>query len=231
VLLAPGLALIAHGLMARPIHAIAIVAIAAIGWNYALMAQYRGGAIPRTEAVSFADMMQRQAELFTKPPFFYPFAFPANVLFAWRTGLPIDRYDLLAPETLRHELDLVLGGNAGRFFLEGWGVPTTAEGGAAWWTAGSPATLVLPLRLAGSRPVRVEVESRARLIEPVRRPTITVMINNRAIGSFVADPDKPSIATLSSSRDAWIDGFNRVSFVAEEPFLPLAIRRISIRSE
>jgi hypothetical protein len=35
VLLAPGLALIAHALMARPVAAIAIVVAAAIAWNYA----------------------------------------------------------------------------------------------------------------------------------------------------------------------------------------------------
>jgi hypothetical protein len=90
---------------------------------------------------------------------------------------------------------------------------------------------VLPLALPADRAVRVEVEARARLVEPVRRPRVRVMVNGREIGSFVADPDKPSIATITSPRDAWIDGFNRVSFVVEEPFLPLAIHRIAIRSE
>jgi hypothetical protein len=231
VVLAPGLALIAHSLMARPVAVIAIVVVAAIAWNYSLMAQYRSGAISRTEPVTFTELLQQQAELVTQPPFFYPFAFPANVLFAWRTGLPIDRYDLLGTESLKNELDLKLEGNAARFFLEGWGAPITGEGSSAWWTAASPATLVLPLTLTSERRVRVDVESRARLVDPVRRPRITVKVNDREIGSFVADPEKPSMATMSSPREAWIDGFNRVSFVCEEPFLPLAIHRISIRSE
>ena len=231
VLLAPGLALIAHGLMQRPVAALAIVAAAAIAWNYTLMAQYRSGAISRTEPMTFTEMLQQQADFSTRPPFFYPFAFPANAIFAWRTGLSIDRYDLLAPEPLRSEIDLTLEGNAGRFFLEGWGTPITGQGGSAWWTAASPATLVLPLALPSQRAVRVEIESRARLVDPVRRPRIIVLVNQREIGSFVADPDKPSIATIASPRDVWIDGFNRVALVCEEPFLPLAIHRITVRPE
>jgi hypothetical protein len=231
VLLAPGLALIAHALLARPLAAIGTVAVAAIAWNYALMAQYRSGAISRTEPMSFADILQAQAAHYTASPFFYPFAFPANVLFAWRTGLPIDRYDLLGPEMPRSEIELKLEGNAGRFFLDGWGLPTGGEGGSAWWTAASPATLVLPLALPSDRRVRVEVEARARRVEPVRRPRITVLVNNREIGSFEADPDKPSIATITSPREAWIDGFNRVSFVSDEPFVPLAVHRIAVRPE
>jgi hypothetical protein len=231
VLLAPGLALIAHALMARPIVAIAIVAAGAIAWNSTLMAQYRSGAIARTEPVTFTEILQQQANLATSPPFFYPFAFPANALFAWRTGLPIDRYDLLGTETLRGEIDVKLEGNAGRFFLDGWGAPITGEDGTAWWTAASPATLVLPLALPGDRAVRVEIESRARLVDPPRRTRMTMLVNNREIGSFVADPEKPSIATISSPRDAWIDGFNRVSLVSDEPFLPLAIYRIRVRPE
>jgi hypothetical protein len=231
VVLAPGLALIAHSLMVRPVVALAMVAVAAIAWNFTLMAQYRSGAISRTEPVTFTEMLQHQAELYTKPPYFYPFAFPANALFAWRTGLPIDRYDLLGPEALRAEIDLKLEGNAGRFFLEGWGAPITGEGGSAWWTAASPATLVLPLALPTQGDVRVDIEARARLVTPVQRPRVTVLVNNREIGSFVADPDKPSIASLSSPREVWIDGFNRVSFVSEEPFRPLAIHRIRVGPE
>jgi hypothetical protein len=231
VLLAPGLALIAHALLKRPVIAISIVAAGAIAWNYTLMAQYRNGAISRSAPVTFTEMLQQQANYVTTPPFFYPFAFPANALFAWRTGLPIDRYDLLAPETARNEIDLKLEGNAGRFFLDGWGAPVTGEDGSAWWTAGSPATLVLPLALPRDRAVHVEIESRARLVDPPRHPRITVFVNAREIGSFTADPEKPSVVTMSSPREAWIEGFNRVSFVAEEPFLPLAIHRISVRPE
>jgi hypothetical protein len=195
------------------------------------MAQYRSGAISRSEPVTFTEILQQQANFSTKPPFFYPFAFPANAFFAWRTGLPIDRYDLLGPETLRSDIDLKLEGNAGRFFLEGWGAPITGDGGSAWWTAASPATIVLPLALPQGRAVRIDVETRARLIDPPRRPRITAIVNGREIGAFHADPEKPSIATITSPRDAWIDGFNRVSFVCDQPFLPVAIHRIVIRSE
>jgi len=231
VLLAPGLALIAHTLIARPLGSIAVVAAAAIAWNYLLMEQYRSGVLPRHEPVAFADIIKRQAEIYTRPPFFYPFAFPANALFAWRTGLPIDRYDLLGPERLRSEIDLELDRAASRFLLDGWGEPAGDRTESAWWIAASPATLVLPLELPPSNGVRVEITARSRLVDPVRRARVTLLVNGRAVGSFVAEADKPSTATLSTPRDAWIDGFNRVSFAIEDPFLPVAIYRIGIRPE
>jgi hypothetical protein len=230
-LLAPGLALIAHTLIARPLGSIAVVAAAAIAWNYLLMEQYRSGVLPRHEPVAFADIIKRQAEVYTRPPFFYPFAFPANALFAWRTGLPIDRYDLLGPERLRSEIDLELDRVASRFLLDGWGEPAGDRTESAWWIAASPATLVLPLELPPSNGVRVEITARSRLVDPVRRARVTLLVNGRAVGSFVAEADKPSTATLSTPRDAWIDGFNRVSFAIEDPFLPVAIYRIGIRPE
>jgi hypothetical protein len=231
VLLAPGLALIAHTLIARPLGSIAVVAAAAIAWNYLLMEQYRSEVLPRNEPVAFADIVKRQAEIYTRPPFFYPFAFPANAVFAWRTGLPIDRYDLLGPETLRREIDLELERTAGRFLIDGWGEPAGDRTESAWWIAASPATLVLPLELPPSNVVRVEITARSRLVEPVRRARVTLLVNGRAVGSFVAEPDKPSTATLSTPRDVWVNGFNRVSLAIEEPFLPVALYRIVVRSE
>jgi hypothetical protein len=207
------------------------LAVVAIAWNAMLMAQYRSGVIPRNEPTSFSEILRRQAELYTRPPFFYPFAFPANALFAWRTGLPIDRYDLLGPEPLRTELDLPFDRNIARFFLEGWGEPAGLPAASAWWTAASPATLVVPLKLPSGPSVRVDVEARARLVDPPRRPRITVRVNGHDIGTFDADPDAPSVATFSTTRDAWMDGFNRVSFISDEPALPIAVHRVAIRSE
>jgi hypothetical protein len=231
VLLAPGLALIAHTLIARPMASIALVAGAVLGWNYLLMAQYRSGALAKAEPMSFADIVKQQAEAATEPPFFYPFAFPANALFAWRTGLPIDRYDLLAPETANAEIDLRLEDNAGRFLLDGWGSPAGDQFGSAWWMTTSPATLVLPLKLADERPVRVEIQARSRLMEPARHARVTLLVNDRVAGSFVADAHQASTAVLSTPREMWLEGFNRLTFAIDEPFLPVAIYKIAVRSE
>ena len=58
------------------------------------------GADVRRESRLERQIVRQQGTVLTRPPFIYPFAFPANVWFAWRTGLPVDRYDLLAPAPL-----------------------------------------------------------------------------------------------------------------------------------
>ncbi len=107
VVLAPGLAWVVHGLTQRPMVALSLIAAAAIGWNQLLIAQYASGLL-RPELIAFSDIVRQQAAIATRPPFFYPFAFPANVWFAWRTGLPVDRYDLLGPEPLRAAIDVTM---------------------------------------------------------------------------------------------------------------------------
>jgi hypothetical protein len=228
VMLAPGLALITQALLARPTTAIAILAVGGIAWNYLLMEQYRSGMLPRDRAVSFAEMTRQQAEVYTRPPYFYPFAFPANAVFAWQTGLPIDRYDLLGVEPLRAAVDLKMEGRAGRFLLDGWGSLTGDQTGTAWWTASSPATLTLPLQLPTDHAVRLTIDARSRLTSPEVRASITVLVNNRPVGSFVAAPEQPTSAVFSTPRAVWIDGFNRVSLVTANPFWPVAVYRIAV---
>jgi hypothetical protein len=232
VLLAPGLALIAERLLARPMIAVATLAAAGVAWNLLLIEQYRTGMVPRDNAVSFAEIIRQQLEVYTRPPYFYPFAFPANAVFAWRTGLPIDRYDLLGAEAPREAIDLELEGSAGRFLLDGWGSPTGEETGSAWWMASSPATLVLPLRLPDDRSISLTVTARSRLTDLGTRATVAVVVNGQQIGTFVADGNTPSVATFASQKDGvWIDGFNRVSFVVGEPFWPVAIYRVKVSSQ
>ena len=113
--LAPGLATAIDRARQRPWLATAAVIVAAIGWNYWLMVQYTVGTIPKDAPVNFSDMVRQQADVHTRPPYVYPFALPANAWFAWREGLPIDRYELLASEPRRTELDLVLDRRATRF--------------------------------------------------------------------------------------------------------------------
>ncbi|MEZ5287792.1 MAG: hypothetical protein R2712_23920 [Vicinamibacterales bacterium] len=98
VMLAPGLALAIEFVLRRPLVAVAPLVAAALWWNHLLMVRTSAGLLPKDEAVSFGRIVRQQAELQTRPPFWYPFAFPANVWFAWREGLPVDKYDVLSPE-------------------------------------------------------------------------------------------------------------------------------------
>src|SRR5258706_6505808 len=117
---APGVAMAVLAAYRRPLAVIAPVVAAIVGWNLLLMAQYQLQMLPRDEAVRFDALVRQQADLATRPPLFYPFAFPANAWFAWREGLPIDRYDLLGSEPLRREMYLPLNDWGARFLLEGW---------------------------------------------------------------------------------------------------------------
>lgn len=231
VLLAPGLALIATGMIRRPMWSIALLAAGALSWNYLLMLQYRDGLLPKNAAVSFTEVIRQQGVVHTRPPYFYPFAFPANAWFAWRHGLPIDRYDLLGVEPLYAGIDLALEGHAGRFLLDGWGLPTGEHAGSAWWIDGSPATLTLPLKLPDDRAVRVQIRARSRLVTPVVRATLALHVNGREVGRFTADAEQPSVASISTPREVWIDGFNKIALISGQTFWPVAIYRITISAE
>ena len=88
VMLAPGLALVIEFVLRRPLLALAPALAGAIWWNHLLMVQYTAGMLPKDEPVSFGRIVRQQAELQTRSPYWYPFAFPANVWFAWRERCP-----------------------------------------------------------------------------------------------------------------------------------------------
>src|SRR5690606_36747631 len=98
VMLAPGVALVIEFAVRRPLLVVAPLVAAALWWNHLLMVQYAAGMVPKDAPVPFAQIVRQQAELHTESPYFYPFAFPANVWFAWREGLPVGKYDVLSSE-------------------------------------------------------------------------------------------------------------------------------------
>ncbi len=146
VMLAPGLALVIEFVLRRPLVALAPLVAAALWWNHLLMVQYTAGMLPKDEPVSFGRIVRQQAELQTRSPYWYPFAFPANVWFAWREGVPVDKYDVLSPETPRATFALVFDRTAEKYLLSrvgraGWrrlgpGVVDRRQSGAAGRAAG-----------------------------------------------------------------------------------------------
>jgi hypothetical protein len=219
--LAPGLALLLDALRMRPAAGIAGLVTVALVWNYLLMVQYTIGLVPKNEPVSFARVVRQQAEVQTQPPFFYPFAFPANVWFAWREGLPVDRYDLLAIEPRRDAVDLALDRQADRFLLDGWDAPGNEEWGSVWWIGSRRATLTLPLALPRDRETRITLVTRTRVEEPTFRAMeaeVGLEVNGTEIGRFIAPTSSPGEAAFTipaaASGRTWRDGFNRLTFVS-----------------
>ena len=232
VILAPGLALVIEYLTRRPMFAIVAMLISLIAWNQLLFAQYTLGLVRPGEAVSFGQIVRQQAGLATRPPFVYPFAFPANAWFAWRTGLPTERYDLLAPEQLRSSIDLPLDGAAGKFLLDGWGPRGADQWGELRWIDRSRAELVLPLALPAGSPITLEIRWRTRLLDPPATSAVKVLLNDIELGTASPDARSPSVFTLTDrAPHRWRRGFNRIAFQKDDGSPPVAVYRVAIKAD
>jgi hypothetical protein len=186
--IAPGLAALIEYARVRPLMA-ALPLVAAAGlWNYWLMVQYTVGTLPKDEPVSFAAMVRQQADVHTRPPYVYPFALPANVLFAWREDVPADRFEVLSREPHRTEFDLVMDRAADRFLLDGWGGPASTPMGAVRWTAARRATLVAPLVPSASGDV-ITLTLAARSEQPAVAVDLSLELNGVEVQRVTLGPN------------------------------------------
>ena len=229
-LLAPGLALVIDWLRRRPLAAVAPLVAVAIVWNYWLMVQYTAGTIPKDAPVSFAAMVRQQADVHTRAPYIYPFAFPANVLFAWWEGVPVDRYDVLSAEPRREQFGLAIERGAERFLLDGWGPPGANDVGPFRWIDARRATLTFPLQ-PSSRDMTVAVLATARGGEPSTTTELTFELNGHAIGRAHVSPVTATEARLriaaSNVGRVLRAGYNRLSIVTSGNHR-IAIHRVRI---
>ena len=228
--LAPGVALTIFGLTRRPLVALGIVTALAIGWNQLLTAQHARGLLRADQPVSFGQVIRQQAALATAAPFVYPFAFPANAVFAWRTGLPIDHYDMLGAEDLRPGMDVEMTPNASRYLTDGWGGRVTDPFGELRWIEGARAEMLLPLDLPDDRAVRVAWSARARRLEPPETATFALVINGHETFRFTPDTDQASFFefTVPAGEKWWVRGFNRIAFERRSGTPPIGIYRVEI---
>ncbi len=214
VLLAPGLALVLESVVRRPLLALAPVVVASLWWNHLLMVQYTSGLLPKDEPVSFGRLVRQQADVYTRTPFVYPFAFPANVWFAWREGLPVDSYDLLSPEVPRASFETRFDHTGEKYLLGGWDAPSGDEWGSAWWIGRATATLAVPLA-AHPGAVEIAITTRTRLDDPPVQAALALDVNGTQVGQFTAGVPAPSTATITVPADLaarlFRAGFNRIA--------------------
>jgi hypothetical protein len=212
---APGMAMAVLAAYRRPLVVIAPVAAAIVGWNVLLMTQYQQQLLPRDEAVRFDVMVRQQADLITRPPFFYPFAFPANVWFAWREGLPVDRYDLLGSEPLRREMYLPLNDWGERFLLDGWQNAGGDAFGSSHLLAASSGTILVPLDVPDDVAFAVDLEARADGEPRGVATRLDLAVNARSFGDLPLEvgAPKPSRRAFVAPAGAkiWRRGYNRVT--------------------
>ena len=215
VMLGPGLALLVELVLRRPVLALAPMVVAALWWNHLLMVQYTAGMLPKDEPVPFGRIVRQQAELQTRTPYWYPFAFPANVWFAWREGVPVDKYDVLSPETPKASFALTFDRGAERFLLSGWDVPGGDDWGPCWWIGGTPAAMAIPLDPAAGD-LTVRVRTRTRFEEPPVRASMALEVNGQEVGRFAAGlPDATTsefVVPAATARQVFRRGFNEVAF-------------------
>lgn len=232
--LAPGLAVIIQALRTHPLLAAAPVVAAALLWNYWLMVQYTMGSIPKDAPVEFAALVRQQADVHTRPPYIYPFAFPGNVLFAWKEGIPVDRYDSLSLVPRATSFDLSFDRGAQRFLLEGWHAPGRDSAGPVWWTRESRATLAVPLAPAPG-PLSVAVTARARAPGAPVVAELALEVNGSEVGRFAAPSDAPSTGrfTIEAARARQLlrAGYNRLTLVTHEVRRPDGTRARASRRE
>lgn len=231
---APGVAVAIAAAYRRPLLVIAPCVAAIVGWNALLMTQYQRGLLPRDEAVSFDAMVRQQAQLATAPPLFYPFGFPANVWFAWREHLPIDRYDLLGSEPLHREMYLPLNDWGERFLLDGWQNGAGDQFGSRHYLVAPSGTIVVPLDVPPGAASTVDLEARAEG-EPRGGVTrLDLSVNSRSFGELrleigAATPSRRAFVAPAGA-NIWRRGYNRVTIsrppdaAATTRFLVYALR-------
>ena len=148
-------------------------------WNALFMEQYRRGAIPRDDTVSFARVAFNSADLFATA-LGSPVAWPANWIFAARHHLAPDRYDLMVGKYLffmQNNLGGVIdvGAEPGvdqALLGEGWGVRAACGGGDAvcrpvegrarlFAALDAPEPLQVAVRAAGTGRLRIAVNGTA----------------------------------------------------------------------
>ncbi len=228
--LAPGLALAIDWARRRPLVAVAPLVAFAIVWNYWLMVQYTAGLIPKDAPVSFAAMVRQQADVHTRPRYIYPFAFPANAIFAWWEGVPIDRYEVLAAEPRRDGFELAIDRGSERFLLDGWGPPGANDAGPFRWLDAPRAALTFPLQ-PSSRDMTVDVLVTARGDAPSSTSELTFELNGHAIGRAHVSPAAATQARLpiagSNVGRVLRTGYNRLSIVTSGTHR-IAIHRVRI---
>jgi hypothetical protein len=228
--LAPGLALALDAARRRPLVAVAPLVGLAIVWNYWLMVQYTAGMIPKDAPVSFAAMVRQQADVHTRTPYVYPFAFPANALFAWWEGVPIERYEVLAAEPRRDRFELDVTRGSERFLLGGWGPPGANETGPFRWLDAERAALVFPLQPA-PRDMIIEAVVTARGVTTSTSSEVALELNGQLIGRAHVSPAAATVVRLpiaaSNVGRVLRAGYNRLSIVTSGPHR-IAIHRLRI---
>jgi hypothetical protein len=129
--------------------------------------------------------------------------------------VPVDKYDVLSPETPKASFALTFDRGAERFLLRGWDVPGGDDWGPSWWIGGTPAAMAVPLDPSGGD-VTIRVRTRTRFEEPPVRASMALEVNGQEVGRFAAGlPDATTsefVVPAARARQMFRRGFNELAF-------------------
>lgn len=199
-----------RALVARPVRAVAAVALALLLWNVGVVAAVARGLVDTDRTVAFPEVVrawgQTVADAAGSPP-----TWPASWLFAWREGRPPAQYDLLVGRYLFYRQNNMGGRVAvaraedAALVAEGWSAPHEVEDRPVRSITG-PARLFAPLD--GPEDLRIVV--RARPVDA----TIAVHVNGQPAGSLrLATDASGSAGALDVPAAFWRPDLNDVLLV------------------
>ena len=209
-------------LVARaPQVAVAAVGTALVLWNLTFMNEAIGGFIRIGEPIDFATLASRQAGTLERAVG-HPFSWPANLLFAWRTGLAPSDYDLLW--SLRFLSDpaqpygrIDLGPTDAMWLGEGWHDPERLPDGTSFRWARQSATLRMLLDHPATLRMQIRVKSFSWSGAPDQR--LTVSVNGQAQAPAIVPPDW-SVLEFVVPSPVWRTGVNQLAMTFDRATRP-----------
>ena len=205
--LAPGLAAMVAMVWRRPLLLVAPLALMAAYWNFLLMVQWNFDRLPREEPVRFEQLTHEQVRLYYQETQFFPFAFPANLMFSWREGLPLEKYDLLGFERPEPQFFATFDESVNRFLLNGWSPGSCDADMHDCRSFRGAAEIAVPLDPEGTD--EFAIAFRAWLMTTGDSGRLVVRVNGQRVGRITLT-STPTRFQLAVSADRFRRGFNRL---------------------
>jgi hypothetical protein len=204
-----GTAALFEFLRRRPAILVSAFALTLVLWTYGLMIQARRGEIPPDRLVSFRSVALQNVRSFYDA-FGFPFAWPANWIFAHRHEVPPEKFDRLFGHEGFGNFRIAFDADAEPYLGRGWGAAEMDPAGRWFrWTVGGASTVLVPLK----SPRQYELEVEAGPYEAVSPNRVFVSIN----GSVEHGQDLTELSLLrwQVARSKWHRGLNTIRFEPE----------------
>jgi hypothetical protein len=193
----------------RPLVPLVALSAMLFAWNAGLMRQAARAEIEPDANVSFRQVAVRSLDVYYQRLGFAG-AWPANWLFAWRHGVPAEKFDRLFGHRGFGNFRLPMDAGADAFLGRGFGgVERDERGDWFRWSLGNEATVLVPLR----EPHRYHLSIRVRPYEAIGENGIGLWVNGRVDRGFDLDPlegTQDLVWDLEPGR--FVEGINEIRF-------------------